>query len=68
MSQKKTHCWLPELYDLSLPTMSIIQSFCCGGLTIMSGLVGMVTHTVVGSRPCLMQRLSVTGWWGQVTR
>ena len=33
MSQKKTHFWLPELYDLSLPPTCIIWSFCCGGLT-----------------------------------
>ena len=48
----------------------LLESFCCGELTTVSGLIGLMGLCSNGSvvRPCIMQRLQVVGWQDWVVK
>ena len=50
------------------PLCGLCGPFCCGGLTTMSGLVGMAGPVWLIIRLCLVQRLLATGDLGWVSR
>ena len=48
----------------------LLESFCCGELTTVSGLIGLMglCSNWLVVRPCTMQRSLVVGWQGWVMK
>ena len=61
-SQQHTPLWSPGLYAVGVPLFGQHVSFCCGRLTTVGGLVGVVSHHPVGLQalPCAD---AAGHWW-----